>query len=590
MAASLPLRALAPAPAPAPAPSRSGALPTLGPGREAAVVACACALFLALAGAEAWRNAYPYFDDVGYLELGGQIRALGGPLGLLRELFAGSRYLESNRHPLFVALLSLFARPVRAYHREAQLLTLGLGVVALLSCWQVIRRHFGRWPAALAVLLLALGKTFENVASREWCEPLLVALWAQAVGAILDGLRTPSRRGPWLRAGVWSGLAFLTKGTAIFLPVCVGLTFLLHERVRALRSPRAWGFAAAFLATASPLLVRNVRLFHSPLYQFNSRYVWIDRLPDFAEVFAPHATDRLPDGLLAYLAQVTPRALAWRVVAGLGEVSFNLLDAFAPAAPTPGGPVHVAGLAAALAALVLALGWLWRRPRGPSRTFLLVHAGWSYLFFVVFSASGANSRYFLPLVATTLLPAFASRLGEALEAGGWRAPLAVRTGCVAGGALLAIALLHGPKMVPPAGMVEVQDWLAAHVRPGEAYALDARTHLQASWLIPGAEQLLVSASWDEKPVPAGELLAWLRDHRVRYVVLDGAALAHMGDPRDPAARRYLFYDLLPLEPDGSLPLHGFPGGLRPVYVAPGAPRRWVVLETPWPASAVAARP
>lgn len=560
------------------------------PRLEAALVALACALFLALAGAEAWRNAYPYFDDVGYLDLGNQIRALGGPLGLLRELFTGHRYVESNRHPLFLALLSLVARPERGYHRDAQLLTLALGVAALLSCWLVIRRHFGRGPAAVAVLLLACGKTFVNVASREWCEPLLVALWAQAVGAILDGLARPGRLRPWLLAGVFSGLAFLTKGTAIFLPVCVALALLLEQRARALVHRGAWLFGGAFLLTASPLLCRNVRLFHAPLYQYNSRLVWIDKLPDFAEVFAPHAYDKLPDGFAAWLSQTTPRAVAWRVVGGVGEVSFNVLDAFALVAPTPGGPVHVALLAAALAALVVSLGWLWRMPRGPARTFLLVHCAWSYAFFVAFSASGANSRYFLPLVATTLLPAFAARLHAELRSeGGPRRPFVLRTAVAAAAAVVATALLHGPALASPPGMRDVEDWLAAHVRPGEVYALDARTHLQASWLLPGAEQLIVSASWEERPVPAGELLDWLRERRARYVVLDGAALAHLGAPGDPAARRYLFYDRLPLEPDGSLPLQGFPGGLRPVFVAPGSPRRWVVLETPWSQARVASR-
>ncbi|BDG10372.1 glycosyltransferase family 39 protein [Anaeromyxobacter paludicola] len=563
-------------------------VPAPSPRAEKLVVALACVLFLALAGAEAWRNSYPYFDDVGYLEMGHQIRALGGPLGLLRELYAGHRYTESNRHPLFLALLSLVARPDLGYHRDAQLLTLALGVVALLSCWQVIRRHFGKGPALVAVLLLACGRTFVNVASREWCEPLLVALWAQAVGAVLDGLRRPGRPWPWLAGGVFSGLAFLTKGTAIFLPVCVALALLVEQRWRALVHRGAWLFGGAFLVTASPLLCRNVRLFHTPLYQFNSRLVWIDKLPDFAEVFAPHAYDKLPDGFLAWVAQVTPRALAWRVVGGVGEVSFNLLDAFALVAPTPGGPVHVALIVAALAALVISLRWLWRMPRGPARTFLLVHCAWSYAFFVAFSASGANSRYFLPLVATTLVPAFASRLWEALQAPAPR-PLVRRTALCAAGAVAATALLHAPAMTPPPGMAAVEDWLVAHVRPGETYAVDARTHLQASWLLPGAEQLIVSASWDEKPVPAQELLDWLRDHRVRYVVLDGSALAHMGSPADPAARRYLFYDLLPLGPDGSLPLEGFPGDLALAYAAPDSPRQWLILETPWAEARVARR-
>ena len=138
-------------------------------------------------------------------------------------------------------------------------------------------------------------------------------------------------------------------------------------------------------------------------------------------------------------------------------------------------------------------------------------------------------------------------------------------------------------------MAEVQDWLIRHLEPGDVYAMDARTHLQPRWLTPKSRQILVSASWQEKPVDPPLLLEHLRQEKVRFVVLDGAALAHMGAAEDPAARRYLFYDVLPLEPDGSLPLRGFPGGLLPVYVDPASPRRWVVLETPWSGRHLAVR-
>jgi hypothetical protein len=130
-------------------------------------------------------------------------------------------------------------------------------------------------------------------------------------------------------------------------------------------------------------------------------------------------------------------------------------------------------------------------------------------------------------------------------------------------------------------MDEVRDWIVARLRPGDVYAIDARTHLQPRWLAPQARQLIVSASWKEKPVEAALLLEHLRKERVRFVVLDGASAAHLATSADPAGRRYLFYDLLPLEPDGSLPLSGFPGGLTPAYVDPRSPRRWMVLETPW---------
>ncbi|MFL5429451.1 MAG: hypothetical protein ACJ79M_07510, partial [Myxococcales bacterium] len=91
----------------------------------------------------------------------------------------------------------------------------------------------------------------------------------------------------------------------------------------------------------------------------------------------------------------------------------------------------------------------------------------------------------------------------------------------------------------------------------------------------------VSASWAEKPVAETTLLDHLRRHRVRFVVLDASSMAHLASPGDPAGRRYLFYDRLPLAPDGALAAGPFPGGLRAAYRDPATPCRWMVLETPW---------
>jgi 4-amino-4-deoxy-L-arabinose transferase-like glycosyltransferase len=573
-------------PATAPSPlARDGArTPWLRTSHEAVAVVGACALFALLAGLRAARQAYPYFDDVTYLELGSQIRDLGGPLGLLRELFAG-RFAEANRHPLYLAVLGIFGRPEEAFFREAQAVNVALGVAAILSCWWTARRHFGRLAGLFTILALAVGRTLLESASRPWCEPLLLAVWARALDAILEGLDPAARRPAraFLRAGVWSGLAFLAKGTGMFLPVSVGLTLLVRERARILRDPRAWSFALAFLVTASPLLVRNQRLFGSPLYNQNSRYLWMDRLPDYAEVFAPGADALLPHGFVDYVRHVTPGALAWRFAAGLGETVVILLDAVAPDAEHVGGPLHVAAILAALLVVAVALRWLWRLPPGAARTFLLVHAGWSFAFLFVFSVNGGNSRYFLPLAGTVLLPAAAARLAEEAAAVGSlrRSRWVLRAGAVLGAAVAGALLVEPDLALYQPGMREVQTWLVAHLAPGDVYAVDARTHLQPSWLAPRAHQIVVSASWAERPVPEATLLDHLRRQRVRFVVLDATSTAHMASPGDPAGRRYLFYDRLPLAPDGSLPAGPFPGGLRAAYRDPATPCRWAVLETPW---------
>ncbi len=362
--------------------------------------------------------------------------------------------------------------------------------------------------------------------------------------------------------------------------MCLGLTLLLRDRLRALRNGRAWLFAGAFALTSSPLWVRNVRVYGSPLYTANGRFLWIDRLPDFAEVFAPYADARLPHGAREYLAQTSAGALAWRVGMGLAETIFHLGDSLAFVAPRPGGVLHVAwvvlGVIAAAAAVRLVWGW----ERGFRRTFTLVQCGWWFAFLVFYNSVAGASRYFLPLAATAILPALATRFAAELSRAGSLArsrPLSALCAAVLLAIGTTVALDPSPTHPPP-GLLEVQSWLVQHLADGDVYAVDARTHLQPRWLAPRAEQLIVSASWQTRPVPTDEMRRYLCEQRVRYVVLDGSSEASGVTPGD-AKSRYLFYDLLPLEPDGSLPLRGFPGALSVVYTGAESPRRWMVLET-----------
>src|SRR5262249_52759131 len=159
------------------------------------------------------------------------IRETGGPLHLVGDLFAG-RFTESNRHPLVLALLSLFARPELGYHRDAQALAVALGTVALGSCWWAARRHFGRAAAPLRAVLPAGSAALVWTASLECSDALLVALYAPAVSAILDGAGPdgPEARRAWLRAGALSGVAYLAKGPGLFLPICLGLALVVGGR------------------------------------------------------------------------------------------------------------------------------------------------------------------------------------------------------------------------------------------------------------------------------------------------------------------------------------------------------------------------
>lgn len=504
----------------------------LTPRREALLVAACAAVFLLLAGVRAWDHTHPYYDDVGFLDLANRVHDLGGPVALLKGLFAGT-WTEDNRNPLYVGVLSLVAGRDHGFHTRARILTIFLGVLALLAWWRTARKHAGPAPALVLAGFLAVSECFVEYAGRESAEPLLLLLWALAVCAILDGVARPRR---WIAAGVYAGLAQLDKGSGIFLVFCFGVALLLWRRQRALADPYAWGMGFGFLAAASPLLVRNLRAYGSPLHHWNNRLLFIDRLPDYAEIYAPRALERLPHGFRDWAAHTNWRELWFgRGVMGIGETALHLGDAMSFVAPSPLGPVHIPGVVLGFGLLLAALRILYKSPAGFARTFLLVQAAFFAAFFVVFSAAGGSSRYVFPMTLClyAVLAVALARHPQWL----WRWG-AVGAVCVA----LALALDPFPRKPRP-GYEEASAWLEEHLRPGEAYAVDSRSQLEPEWFLPASnEMVIVSSTWARKPLPTYELLEHFHARHVRYVLLDRTSHKD-GEPR------YFFFDQPRLPPE-----------------------------------------
>ncbi|MBX3440697.1 MAG: hypothetical protein KF861_24615, partial [Planctomycetaceae bacterium] len=83
-------------------------------------------LFVAIIGRLLTIPDDPWDDDQGaFLITAMEVRDAGGPVGLLGDLFAG-RFAEANRHPLYIALLSL--RPTVPFGRG---LSTALGLLTL---------------------------------------------------------------------------------------------------------------------------------------------------------------------------------------------------------------------------------------------------------------------------------------------------------------------------------------------------------------------------------------------------------------------------------------------------------------------------
>jgi hypothetical protein len=539
------------------------------PRAETALVIAALAVFVTLAVARAHAHPYPFYDDVGYLGRAEDIHRLGGPWALLRALYGGS-FLEANRHPLYLALLSLVAGTDEAYHRRAQMLGIALGGVGLLATWWTTRRLLGAAVAALTLGFLAVNGTLLEHSAREACDALLVALWVLAVGEMVRG---DGSRWAWPLAGVWAGLAYLCKGTGLLLPLSLGLALLLARGWRVLTSLPAWGFALTFLGVASPLLVRNLRAYGSPFFNVNSRYLWANGLPDFAELFAPGAEAQLPHSLRDYLAQASASDVLRRVGRGLLETTFSLGDALALASPRPGGVLHLLWVALGLGVAAVAIRAAWQRRESWPGRLVLVHVGVCFAFFVAYDAVAGAARYLLPVAAVLSAVAARDLLVWATEGSVWHLR---RAALVLALPLAAVTALAAGPDTPP-GFVEAQTWLRDHVQIGEGFAIDSRTHLQPGWMMPGRREVVVSTSWRGEPVPVKRMLAHLRSSEVRYLVIDGGSRA-TALPGTAAPPRYFFYDTVPALADGALPREGWPAPLAVAYAGAEQPRRWLVLD------------
>ncbi len=111
-----------------------------------------------------------------------------------------------------------------------------------------------------AVPLLAVGSILMTV------DPLLVLFWTAAMFSGWRAIHSdePTATRLWLWTGLWMGLGFLSKYTALFQVVCWGLFFWL------------WKPARRHLRTAGPYLALVVMMLCTiPVLIWNARHGWI---------------------------------------------------------------------------------------------------------------------------------------------------------------------------------------------------------------------------------------------------------------------------------------------------------------------------
>ena len=345
----------------------------------------------------------PFDDDqAAFLETAQAVADDGGPARLLADLYAG-RFEEANRHPLYIAFLSMSPSFAAGQVLSAALAAITLLVTSTLCLWR-----FGPATAGCYAVLLATNAAFYRFGTSVVCEILVVLLsgviwfvWSQPDEVetsrhdqALSDVRVAARGAA---LGALLGLLWLTKATGLLL-TAIAAAWLAWRLVRE-RFSRQWllagaCFGLAWCLVASPLLVRNVRRFGNPFYNVNSKLLFADEYSD-AVLESP-----LPTSVLAaeYWRTHSVTDMILREVRGLVWESYILLRSLGPPPLDDGRVLIGIGLGLMLAAGVAS-------GRAASRGGRVALA-WTAVFLPVFAwyvPVAAGERFLMPLLVPLLV-------------------------------------------------------------------------------------------------------------------------------------------------------------------------------------------
>ncbi|HUG89752.1 MAG TPA: hypothetical protein VML55_02900, partial [Planctomycetaceae bacterium] len=262
------------------------------------------------------------------------------------------RFAEANRHPRYIALLSLSPR-----FESGQVLSVVLAGSALIATSLLCARRFGLATAGCFAVLLATNAAFCRFATSVVCEVLVVLLtglawfaWTAPERPAASPPPEPLERatcGRWAFVGTLLALVWLTKATGLLLTVAAAAW--LGWNVWHGRFNRRWllataAFGVAWCVVASPLLVRNFRLFGNPVYNVNSKLLFADAYSS-AVLNSPESTRELAR---RYWRTHGVADIVEREVRGLVWETFILLRSLGPP-PLDDSRVLVGGILALLA-------------------------------------------------------------------------------------------------------------------------------------------------------------------------------------------------------------------------------------------------
>jgi hypothetical protein len=214
---------------------------------------------------------------------------------------------DGYHHPLLPALVAPFAEKHLVYFAKAKLVNVAIGAATFWAIVWVGLRLVGPAPTFLALVAIAPG--LSNKSAEFTAEPLLMLWLVLTYYWLIRGFVQPRF---WAFAGIAAGFAYLTKGSALLLPI-VYVAAVLRTAPKLILTPRFLGFPVAFVLVSAPLLAYNWHVFGWPIFNYNTAHViWLDSTEEQMTMF-----DKSPATMFSYLATHSLGEILQRFLKGL---------------------------------------------------------------------------------------------------------------------------------------------------------------------------------------------------------------------------------------------------------------------------------
>ncbi len=309
---------------------------------------------------------------------------------------------DGGRAPLYPLFLATIAEREWAYFTKAKILTLGLGVLAIIATFMAGQSLFSLETAVLAAFLLSINKEFHLRASTIYADTLYVSVF---LGTWYFLIKSFAGTRYCILAGIFCGLAYLNKGSGPLLLAAWGVVVLWHYRTKIWQHRELLFVPFFFFITASPLLVYNAQNFGSPFYSLDSAHVmWMDK---WAEREVADPAD-MPT-FATYMETHTLADIATRFGKGFIRLNSFLPRVFIPSRalnpPWLGYGLLLGSLGGLGAVLIWRRNWLiayYRRNDLILNVSLALFAIY-YIFSVWYAYMQVESRFFIPLLGPVYL-------------------------------------------------------------------------------------------------------------------------------------------------------------------------------------------